>query len=125
MKPLGPSARRLWLDASTVLNPPSVGMPGRRQEDPHAMGRVEDGHSRHNLTGLVESRMRWKPHVRFGERAGKRTSRNADTAPRLDFTSQAVGRDDMIARRVLSVLVRGLEKTGGRWAELDGRYRSA
>jgi hypothetical protein len=30
----------------------------------------------------------------------------------------------MIAGRVLSVLVRGLEKTGRRWDELDGRHRS-
>jgi hypothetical protein len=30
----------------------------------------------------------------------------------------------MITRRVLSVLVRGLEKAGRRWAELDGRHRS-
>jgi hypothetical protein len=25
--------------------------------------------------GLVESRMRWKPHVRFGERAGETNRR--------------------------------------------------
>jgi len=34
----------------------------------------------------VESRMRWKPHVRFGERAGETDQPNADTAPRLDST---------------------------------------
>jgi hypothetical protein len=31
--------------------------------------------------------MRWKLHVRFGKRAGKRTSSNADTSPRSDFTT--------------------------------------
>ena len=33
---------------------------------------------------LVESRMRWKPHVRFGERAGETDQRKAGTAPRPD-----------------------------------------
>ena len=38
--------------------------------------------------GLVESRMRWKPHVRFGSGPGKRTGGNAGTAPRSDSTNR-------------------------------------
>ena len=35
----------------------------------------------------VKSRMRGNAHVRFGRRAGKRTDREVDTAPRPDLTS--------------------------------------
>ena len=39
-------------------------------------------------TGLGESRMRWKAHVRFGSGPGKRAAGNAGTAPRLDSTNR-------------------------------------
>jgi len=56
--------------------------------------------------------MRWKPHVRFGERAGETDQPNADTAPRLDSTT----RYRVLYRRSgnLIVLLHAFEKHTGR-----------
>jgi hypothetical protein len=46
----------------------------------HDRGYVAERHE------LVESRIRWKSHVRFGDGPGNPTARNGNTAPRSDPT---------------------------------------
>ena len=63
-------------------------LPLPRNEDPDAVGRADTRGRVAQRRELVESRMRWKPHVRFGERAGETDQRETGTAPWSDSTWQ-------------------------------------
>ena len=62
-------ARTRRRNAVRLSNSPGDPLPLPRRGDPLAVGDDEHGGRRTRRHGLVESRMRWKPHVRFGERA--------------------------------------------------------
>lgn len=58
---------------ATVRHPnrPHHPLPLPRSGHPHTLERENNRHGLTTRHELAESRMRWKPHVRFGERAGE------------------------------------------------------